>query len=142
MLVENARPASGALKTLAARHEPPPFGGVHNCYCVQPGAGGQRNASHQVVINADSFELASKQSKVHSQPPVDALRNVLLRHAVTHADETPVAVGMPVTRHPLHRSVRALLTHTAPILSVYRQIVCLAKDAQLWVVAARLARTD
>ena len=46
-----------------------------------------------------------------------------------------VAVGMPVTRHPLHRSVRALLTHTAPILSVYRQIVCLAKDAQLWVVA-------
>jgi len=53
-----------------------------------------------------------------------------------------VAVGMPVTRHPLHRSVRALLTHTAPILSLYRQIVCLAKDAQLWVVAARLARTD
>ena len=34
---------------------------------------------------------------------------------------------MPVTRHPLHRAVRALLTHTAPILSVYRQIVCLAE---------------
>src|SRR5208283_4506560 len=26
-----------------------------------------------------------------------------------------VAVGMPVTRHPPHRSVRALLTHTALI---------------------------
>jgi hypothetical protein len=62
--------------------------------------------------------------------------------ALAVAVNTPVAVGMLVTRHPLHRSARALLTHTAPILSVYRQIVCLAKDAQPWVVAARLARTD
>jgi hypothetical protein len=32
-----------------------------------------------------------------------------------------VAVGMPVTRHPPHRSVRALLTHTAPTSSQTRQ---------------------
>ncbi|MCP4335854.1 MAG: glyoxalase [Gammaproteobacteria bacterium] len=32
-----------------------------------------------------------------------------------------VAVGMPVTRHPPHRSVRALLTHTAPTSSQTRK---------------------
>jgi len=53
--------------------------------------------------------------------------------------EELVAVGMPVTRHPLHRSVRALLTHTAPILSVYRQIVCLAVSANKSAPTFRLA---
>ncbi|MBZ5500439.1 MAG: hypothetical protein LAP85_28935, partial [Acidobacteriia bacterium] len=32
-----------------------------------------------------------------------------------------VAVGIPVTRHPPHRSVRALLAHTAPTSDVWRQ---------------------
>src|ERR1039457_7289174 len=32
-----------------------------------------------------------------------------------------VAVGMPVARHPPHRSVRALLTHTVLILDVWTQ---------------------
>jgi hypothetical protein len=30
-----------------------------------------------------------------------------------------VAVGMPVSRHPPHRSQRALLTHWAPTLSMH-----------------------
>src|ERR1039457_491576 len=32
-----------------------------------------------------------------------------------------VAVGMPVARHPPHRSVRALLTHTVLTLDVWMQ---------------------
>src|ERR1035437_10090919 len=31
---------------------------------------------------------------------------------------------MPVARHPPHRSVRALLTHTAPTLDARRQTLC------------------
>ena len=34
---------------------------------------------------------------------------------------TRVAVGMPVTRHPPHRPVRALLTHTVPTSDIWRQ---------------------
>jgi hypothetical protein len=34
-----------------------------------------------------------------------------------------VAVGIPVSRHPLHRSVRALLTHTVPTSSIRRRSV-------------------
>jgi len=33
-------------------------------------------------------------------------------------EEGTVAVGIPVTRYPPHRSVRALLTHTAPTESI------------------------
>ena len=32
-----------------------------------------------------------------------------------------VAVGMPVTRHPPHKTVRAQLTHTASALDDWRQ---------------------
>ena len=32
-----------------------------------------------------------------------------------------VTVGMSVTRHPPYRSVRALLTHTAPTSSIWRE---------------------
>ncbi len=35
---------------------------------------------------------------------------------------------MPVTRHPPHRSVREELPHTAPTLSIWRQIVPMAKN--------------
>ena len=43
---------------------------------------------------------------------------------------SPVAVGMPISRHPPHRSGQALLTHPAPTLSIWRQSVCRDKDAQ------------
>jgi hypothetical protein len=40
------------------------------------------------------------------------------RPIINHQEKTPsgseVAVGMPVTRHPPHRPVLALLTHTIP----------------------------
>ena len=35
--------------------------------------------------------------------------------------DSVVTVGMPVTRHPPYRSVRAVLPHTAPTSSVWRQ---------------------
>jgi hypothetical protein len=35
----------------------------------------------------------------------------------TDSASTEVAVGMPVARHPPHRSVLALLTHTGPVHS-------------------------
>jgi len=35
--------------------------------------------------------------------------------------EGEVTVGMSVTRHPPYRSVRALLTHTAPTSSIWRE---------------------
>ena len=41
-----------------------------------------------------------------------------------------VTVGMPVTRHPPYRSVRALLTHTAPTSSVWRETAVQGKDEQ------------
>ena len=40
-----------------------------------------------------------------------------------------VAVGMPVTRHPPHRSVHALLTHTALISDAWRQTAPKDMDA-------------
>jgi hypothetical protein len=40
-----------------------------------------------------------------------------------------VAVGMRVASHPPHRSVRALLTHTAPSLDAWRQSALADKDA-------------
>jgi hypothetical protein len=33
-----------------------------------------------------------------------------------------VAVGMRIAPHPPHRSVRALLTHTAPTSDIWRQV--------------------
>ena len=41
-----------------------------------------------------------------------------------------VTVGMPVARHPPYRSVRALLTHTAPTSSTWRKIAAQDKDEQ------------
>ena len=42
---------------------------------------------------------------------------------------TTIAVGMPVTRHPPHRSVRAALPHTALTLDAWRQSGHLETDA-------------
>ena len=41
-----------------------------------------------------------------------------------------IAVGMPVTRHPPRRSVRADFPHTAPTLGVWRQIAYQDTDAR------------
>ena len=45
-----------------------------------------------------------------------------------------VAVGMPVARHPPHRSQRALLTHWAPTsgVNVHAQVRITMTDAGLW----------
>ena len=48
-----------------------------------------------------------------------------------------VAVGIPVTRHPPHRSVQALLMHTAPTSDVWRQTARLG--AHLPVPGTRLS---
>src|ERR1019366_1897036 len=42
----------------------------------------------------------------------------------------PVAVGMPVARHPPHRSVRALLTHTVLTSDVLTQSAPQGKDEE------------
>jgi len=39
-----------------------------------------------------------------------------------------IAVGIPVTRYPLHRSEREVLPHPAPILGAWRQSVHRATD--------------
>ena len=44
------------------------------------------------------------------------LKNYQAQHAIKA--QTPVTVGTPVARCPPHRSVRALLTHTAPTSSI------------------------
>jgi hypothetical protein len=41
-----------------------------------------------------------------------------------------VAVGMPVTQHPPHKTVRASLTHTASTLDDWRRSVPSDKDAK------------
>ena len=41
-----------------------------------------------------------------------------------------IAVGMAVTRHPPHRSGRALLTHPVPTLGVWRRNVVPDKDVR------------
>jgi len=42
----------------------------------------------------------------------------------------PVAVGTTVTHRPPHRSVHALLTHTALILDVWRKIAPEGRDVE------------
>jgi hypothetical protein len=54
---------------------------------------------------------------------VRRLRKLMRTEKTKAAAADKVAVGMPVARHPLHRSVRALLTHTAFTLSVWRRSV-------------------
>jgi len=100
--------------------------------------------SHGFTPEIDLVSVVSQpiQNGIRQSGVTDDVVPFLDRELANGDGGATVAVGMPVTRHPLHRSVHALLTHTAPILSVYRQIVCLAKDAQLWVVAAHLAKTD
>jgi hypothetical protein len=44
---------------------------------------------------------------------------------------TVVAAGMPVSRHPRHRSVDALLTHTALISDVWRKTAPWDKGTEL-----------
>jgi len=41
-----------------------------------------------------------------------------------------VAVGMPITQHPPRRSQRALLTHWAPTLSIWRQTALQGRHEQ------------
>ena len=48
------------------------------------------------------------------QPPNELI-------AKRRPERPPVAVGMPVARHPPHRSPRAVLPHEALILDVWRQ---------------------
>jgi len=43
--------------------------------------------------------------------------------------EGMVAIGMPLTRHPPHRSQRALLTYWAPLSGVWRQNGAVVADA-------------
>jgi hypothetical protein len=45
------------------------------------------------------------------------------------------AVGMPVARRPPHRSVHALLTHTALISDVWRKTSPEGKDVEFWAQA-------
>ena len=45
-----------------------------------------------------------------------------------------IAVGMPVTRHPPHRSVRADFPHTAPTSGVWRKIAYRDTDARFVAV--------
>lgn len=47
-----------------------------------------------------------------------------------------VAVGMAITGHPPHRSGRALLTHPAPILGIWRKTAAQDKDALFADMAA------
>ena len=49
--------------------------------------------------------------------------------------ESTVAVGTQITRHPLHRSVRALLTHTAPILSKWVDLRALTDQLSLMIMS-------
>jgi hypothetical protein len=49
-----------------------------------------------------------------------------------------VAVGMAITGHPPHRSGRALLTHPAPILGIWRRTAVQDKD-ELFVGLAAIS---
>jgi hypothetical protein len=55
-------------------------------------------------------------SKKGKMDDTDVLRKICTISNQAHgkAFELLVAVGMPLTRHPPHRSVRAVLPHTAP----------------------------
>ena len=51
-------------------------------------------------------------------------------------DEWPIAVGIPITGHPPHRSRRARFAHRAPTLGVWRQNVRLATVEERAVLVA------
>jgi hypothetical protein len=47
-----------------------------------------------------------------------------------HSKQKQVAIAMQIAPHPPRRSVRALLTHTAPALDVWRQTSLAEKDEE------------
>ena len=49
-----------------------------------------------------------------------------------------IAVGIPITGHPPHRSRRAQFTHRAPTLGVWRQTFGLATDEECGAMVATL----
>ena len=68
-------------------------------------------------------------------PPLAGLSLLQTRAGPGEPAQTwAVAVGMPVTRHPPHRSVLALLTHTVPtsdMVGVEADIRIRVQDADL-----------
>ena len=56
--------------------------------------------------------------------------------------EEMVAIGMPVARHPPHRSVRAELPHTAPTSGVWRETARLDTAAEFGHEGANDSQTD
>ena len=56
--------------------------------------------------------------------------------------ELRVAVGTTISDRPPHRSVRALLTHTAPTLDIWRRSARSGKDAQAGAGEASVGSVD
>ena len=75
---------------------------THNMQLTEPHSG----APGVIIINGGTQGLGEAPARKLS---VDGASGLVL---------SEVAIGMPVTRHPSHRSRRALLTHRAPALSI------------------------
>jgi hypothetical protein len=70
------------------------------------------------------LEYVNRIGALMVQEVVDRAKEPLVENRVYVEGEEAVygvAVGMLVSQHPLHRSVRALLTHTAPTSSIWRR---------------------
>ena len=78
------------------------------------------------------WECGSGNVDTHQKPIKDA----------KNSGEKLVAVGMRIALHPPHRSVRALLTHTAPTLDVWRQTSLAEKGEECRDGATSDQRTD
>jgi len=93
-------------------------------------SGGRGLRSHCFVAKPSTMSrIASASRLACERRSFSHRRQSVVRNIDCPAHATSIAVGTMVTHRPPHRSVRALLTHTAPTLDSWRQNAGWDKDA-------------